>query len=418
MTSVFGDWPDDRDDAARQIAERVLPQRDQFIGDLYETTLREVPELGAGEERRTLLYASIAENTVVLINALSSSVDPASATPPPGAVEFARELARTDVSLAALLRAYRIGQARFTALCLGATDEIDDITALRVVIAKVAAFIDHISEAVTENYESERDRHIATRSGLTQHLIQRMLEGSDADAAVAADELGYRLDGRHTAIDLASRAAGSPRSRTASDDLAQAHQLLTAVFGDVAVIDTPTGAASLCLWVSDLDLQRITAQTRECLRTSGLAVQAAIGLTGDHLAGFRRTHRQALRVRSLCTSAEPAPPQVVNYLEIAPIAMLTDDLDELRTFVTATLGDLAADTVRLAELRETLLAYLRAHRSPAATAQQLMMHRNTVRYRIAQVDSDFPDLLNTADPYVVITALELCRWYGSSVAQS
>lgn len=415
MTSVFIDWPDGGNDAARRIAEGIRPRREEFIKDLHDSTIREVPELATDSGRRILLYASIAENTLVLIDALNSLEDPSTITPPPGAIAYARELARHDVSLAALLRAYRIGQAKFTTLCLDSAhhiDGIDDITALRIVIAKVAAFIDHISEEVTQHYEAERDRHISTRSGLTQHLIQCLLDGDAADGENAAAALGYDLAGPHLAIDIASR---QPQNR-ADDEAAAAHRLLTSQLAQHATLDTPTSPTSVCMWIAPAeDTARITERIHTILSRSRLPVQAAIGLAGIGLQGFRHTYRQAQRIRTLCRTADPAPPLVVSFSDIAPVAMLDDDFDELRAFVHETLGSLATDTNRLAELRETLRVYLKHHKSPASTSAHMILHRNTIRYRIQQVHAEYPHLLDTADPYLIASALEICRWYGKAV---
>lgn len=84
MSSIFV-WPGGSDAAAERIASRVLPRREQFIADLFAATVKGMPELAKDDTERTLLYASIAENTVVLINALQAGTDPSTGTPPPGA---------------------------------------------------------------------------------------------------------------------------------------------------------------------------------------------------------------------------------------------------------------------------------------------------------------------------------------------
>lgn len=414
MTSVFVDWSDEDDSAARAIADRLAPQRDQFIGDLYDATLKEVPELAATDTQRTFLYASIAENVLVLMNALASPKDdPSTVAPPPGAVALARELARRDVSLSLLLRAYRIGQAKFTALCLDLADP-GDIGALRAVIAKVAAFIDHISEAVTRKYEVERERQIAVRSGRAQHLIQQILEGSDVDARRAAEELGYDLSATHLAIDIASLRPATVGDG-ADDEVGETYRRIRALAGSEAGISAPTGRSSVCLWLPETEAAPLVAAISRVLAELRLPVQVAVGAPRSGPAGFRQTYHQAERVRALCATAVPAPPALVTFDDIAPVAMLSDDPDTLRAFVHRTLGSLAEQSVRAAELRETLRIYLRTHRSPATTAERMILHRNTIRYRIQQVTAGYPELLDGADPYLVMSALEVCRWYGRLV---
>ncbi|WP_280181586.1 PucR family transcriptional regulator [Nocardia farcinica] len=414
MNSIFV-WPGGSDAAAQRIATRVLPHREQFIADLFATTVSGLPELAHDETQRTLLYASIAENTVVLINALQDGTDPSTTAPPPGALAYAKELARKGVSLASLLRAYRIGQAQFTALCLDTAsgmEGIDDLTALRVVVGKVAAFIDHICEEVARDYESEREHLISTRSGLTQHLIQRLLDGTAEDLAATQQALGYELAATHLAVDIAL-AANRAADVSALDE---ARHLLTALAPRSAKIAMPTGESSLCTWTAvDTAPPKFVECLRATVESSTLPVQVVVGLPAPGVEGFRRTYRQAARLRALSSTADPPPPKIVSFTEIAPIAMLADDLDELTAFVTATLGPLAVDTVRTAELRETMRIYLSCHRSPAATAEKMSMHRNTVRYRIQQVTEEFGDVIDRAEPYRLASALEICRWYGRTV---
>ena len=71
-----------------------------------------MPEL-AGEEIRDALAASVDSNVRLVAEMLRSGVDPAEATPPPAAVEYARELVRRGMSIDLLLRAYFVGHAAF-----------------------------------------------------------------------------------------------------------------------------------------------------------------------------------------------------------------------------------------------------------------------------------------------------------------
>ena len=58
--------------------------------------------------------------------------------------------------------------------------------------------------------------------------------------------------------------------------------------------------------------------------------------------------------------------------------------DLLRAWVLATLGGLATDDEHHARLRDTLLVFLQSGGSYKTTAEQLVLHKNTVQYRIAR----------------------------------
>jgi hypothetical protein len=422
MTSIFVDWSPENDDAAgRQIADLVLPHREKFISDLFDTTVADMPDLATSADDRTLLYASIAENTAVLIATLADGSDPSALRPPPGASAYARELARRGVSLSVLLRAYRIGQAKFTAMCLDVandSEQVDDLAALRIVVSKVAAFIDRICEVVTVHYEDERERWITSQSGLTYHWISRILSGALTDGAAAGSALDYPFNAVHLAIEI-----WLPDRTTAPADavhaLTAAVQLLRHHSPGSHLLSVPLDTTALSAWITqppkgDLDL----AEIRAVLATSKLPICAAAGAPGRDVAGFRSTRRQALRVKELMHTAHPEAPKFVAYRDIAPVVMLTGDPDEERGFVALILGSLADNTDRAHELRETLRNYIACNRSTTTTAARMVVHRNTISYRVQQASDELGINLDDTDLFALSAALEICRWRGASVLVS
>lgn len=417
MSSLFVDWSDEDDLAARRIAEQVLPRRDVFVEELFEATVAGIPELATERDARQALHASIAENTAVLIGALANGLDPSKSAPPPGAIDYARELARNGVSLASLLRAYRIGQAKFTALCLDTANSmkvVDDLTALRTMVAKIAAFIDHICEEVTLTYEHERERSISSRNGLTQRWIAQLLDGTEHEARDASAALGYPLDTMHLAVETWYRGA----DRHPVDIAESALRVTSTVLGHRPMLSMPTGERSVCTWVSVSDRSPgLVERFREVALAEPSAASVVIGLPGRGLQGFRRTHRHVVRLKALAHSAVPPAPQFIAFTDIAPVAMLDDDPEALGQFVRRVLGPLAVDTIRNAELRETLRIYLTHRGSPAAAAEAMILHRNTIRYRIQQVIEEFGHPIEDLDAYSLASALEICRWHGALVLE-
>ena len=422
MTSIFVDWSPENDDAAaRQIADLVLPHREKFISDLFATTVADMPDLATSADDRTLLYASIAENTAVLLATLSDGSDPSAVQPPPGASAYARELARRGVSLSVLLRAYRIGQAKFTGMCLDVANNsahVDDLAALRTVVSKVAAFIDRICEVVTVDYEEERERWITSQSGLTHHWISRILAGALTDGASAGSALNYPFNAVHVAIELwlPDRIAAPADAVHA---LASAVQLLRNHSPRSHLLSVPLDTTALSVWITQPPGGELgLAEIRAVHAASKLPVCAAAGAPGPEIAGFRSSHRQALRVKELMRTARLPAPTFLAYRDIAPVVMLTGDPDEERHFVALILGPLADNTDRAHELRETLRNYIACNRSTTATAARMVMHRNTIRYRVQQACDELGIALDDTDLFALSAALEICRWRGVSVLPS
>jgi DNA-binding PucR family transcriptional regulator len=107
---------------------------------------------------------------------------------------------------------------------------------------------------------------------------------------------------------------------------------------------------------------------------------------------------------------------VVTFSEVAPVAMMLGSPDLLRAWVLATLGGLATDDEPHARLRDTLLVFLQSGGSYKATAEQLVLHKNTVQYRIRKAEESLgrPAAGNRHD---VELALQASRWLGSAVLQ-
>ena len=142
----------------------------------------------------------------------------------------------------------------------------------------------------------------------------------------------------------------------------------------------------------------------------------AFGDAVKGVTGFRLTHRQAPAAQAVALAAGSAAPRVVTFSEVAPVAMMLGSPDLLRAWVLATLGGLATDDEPHARLRDTLLVFLQSGGSYKATAEQLVLHKNTVQYRIRKAEESLgrPAAGNRHD---VELALQASRWLGSAVLQ-
>jgi DNA-binding PucR family transcriptional regulator len=82
------------------------------------------------------------------------------------------------------------------------------------------------------------------------------------------------------------------------------------------------------------------------------------------------------------------------------------------------LGPLAKNGEREQTLRETLLAFLGHNRSYAATAETMVLHRNSVQYRVQRALALCQRDLNDADVALdVHTALTASHWLGRAVLE-
>jgi PucR C-terminal helix-turn-helix domain len=113
--------------SAADVAGALAPRAAELSADVYELIVREIPQLRADRRVLTLLEASVGENVATMLHVLQHGIDLERVRAPAAAEEYARRLAQRGVPVAALLRAYRIGSARFQDWCrawlpLGAGD--------------------------------------------------------------------------------------------------------------------------------------------------------------------------------------------------------------------------------------------------------------------------------------------------------
>lgn len=137
-------------------------------------------------------------------------------------------------------------------------------------------------------------------------------------------------------------------------------------------------------------------------------MRVALGTSAASLAGFRRTHLEALAAQRLARRlSDPAP--VTTYEDIEVVALATSDEERAREFVERTLGSLA---LAPRDLRDTLRTYLREQSSSTRTAKALFTHRNTVMSRVERAVELLPHGLDDR-PLQVALALEILHHWGA-----
>ena len=76
---------------------------------------------------------------------------------------------------------------------------------------------------------------------------------------------------------------------------------------------------------------------------------------------------------------------MTTFADVGAIALICADVDAARSWVWGTLADLAVDDESHARLRNTLQVFLRAG-TYTATAERLVLHKNSVQYRIRKAE--------------------------------
>lgn len=373
----------------RTVMDAALAERgpDELAARAVEVLVRESPDVHTDPDLRELAQRSAAAMIAYVTGVIRGEVALEPAESPPQAVAYARELARRNVPMTELARAYRVGQRvmwRFGVAELRAriSDETAVATAIETFTEATLLTGDVLMGNALERYAMERDRWVRSADAVRRATVRELLGGGPVDQAAAAARLRYELRRTHVAFVV-----------WADDDDAVLESVAVAVGGPSSLV-VPLGAGVVAGWgaPSAIDL------------LAGADARVALGLPGTGLAGFRRSHGEALEARRVARlgGLEGA----VAYEDVALAALLTRDEEQALAYAQRTLGDLAApDHARLAE---TVLEVLALQGSPRRAAQRLGLHENTVAKRVRAAEEILGRSIG-AQPVETLAALLILR---------
>ena len=289
------------------------------------------------------------------------------------------------------------------------------ITAATLALSRiVAGYVDQTSEEIVAAYTYEREHWLRNRSAARAARIRDLLSGERVNVSATEATLGYRLRQYHVGL-----VCWAGDATAAVDNITRLEHAISHVAGKAACsgdpVFLPRDESSAWGWLPLGIRDTFDATAASTAGVDG-DIHFAFGNAVKGATGFRLTHQQAVAAQAVALAAGSPPPRVVTFSEVAPVAMMLGSADLLRAWVLATLGGLATDDEHHARLRDTLLVFLQSGGSYKATAEQIVLHKNTVQYRIRKAEESFgrPAAENRHD---VELALQASRWLGSAVLQ-
>lgn len=406
------------DDAA--IRDLVATAAKELGDDLAACTaeleaifLASIPELRGDDAIQELMVASTAANLSVMFDALRYGIPVARIEVPAPAAAYAQRLAQRGLPLEALLRAYRLGDHRFIQWFLQrlghhASSEEELVAATSETVAFTVEYVDRISEALIDIYRDERKLWGQRTETARAAQIRAVIHDDTLDEATAEIMSGHVMRNWHVGI-VAWVPMDDPDAVRHIEEAAQALR----VIGGADMLAVPGDDHTLWCWMSSAtsvpaDRDAFTRVIARCP-----AARIAVGEPARGLAGFRTTHREALRAQTVAEAASPGA-AVTSYAQVQLTALLAENLDDLRSWVARTLGDLARDDDAMARLRETVRIFLETGGSFSEAAKRLHVHRNTVHYRMKRADEVRGRPMSEDRIYVEV-ALITCERLGSAV---
>jgi DNA-binding PucR family transcriptional regulator len=404
---------------AASVAAAVSRRTAAVSDDVYEVILRDIPELRDDKPVLALLASSVHSNVSTCLQIMQHRIDLSDVQAPAASLEYARRKAQRGTPLTALLRAYRLGHTcfsdwLFTELARQTADPRLLTAATLAMSSIVAGYVDQTSEEIVAAYTHERENWLRNRSAVRAARIRDLLSGQRINVSATEAALGYRLRQYHVGLVCwAGDATGTADEITRLEHAISHVAEKAACSGDPVFV--PRDESSAWAWLP-LGI-RDTFDAADA-STAGVDddIHFAFGDPAKGAAGFRLTHQQALAAQAVALAAGPDTPRSVAFGEVAPVAMMLGSADLLRAWVRATLAGLAADDEHHARLRGTLLVFLQTGGSYKTTAERLVLHKNTVQYRIRKAEESLGRPVGE-NQHDVQLALRASRWLGSAVLQ-
>jgi PucR C-terminal helix-turn-helix domain/GGDEF-like domain len=349
------------DAATVALLDRLVAQRATIAKEMLQAFRADLGSAHGGEEPLVRVLQHCLDHVDVFVAAARAGRAPAA-----GELAFVRREAVTSAreggELDALLRHYWIGGGVLTRWIVSGSDGTPAVASATLTLTQ--ALIDYgerASTALADAYRVETRRLNAGSAPLERELLDDLLAGRrGARVTACAHQVGLDVDGAYQVAVVVS------------DDLGR----------DAATVARRLGAGARGLAVVRDEELVVIGRARKALRQALEAaaqdhvLTAGIGSTVRGLYGIAEGYRDARHV-----------------LDLAPVGRVVT-FDDLNLF-DSVVAEVSEATHRLvpptvAELtdvqRQTLMAFIDCDMDVGQTALALFVHRNTVHYRLRQIE--------------------------------
>lgn len=329
---------------------------------------------------------------------------------PEEAEGVAMMVARSQLPLETLIRFYRVGQQATWSHITRVVSDIDSHRLDRAEIlvyfwGRASQWIDQSITASVEVFNREHSRVRDSADARRFETVAAMLSGASKDERKASAELGgYPISAHHTAVIVTCE---SHDELELMDTVTRA---LAKSLGVTQPLLVRPGGRRLWCWMPTRDVPDLTPLRQEFDAVEHGTLRVALGSTQGGPSGFVASHHHAL----LVLDAMPVTPtgSIESYGDVELLVLLgcSADVDD---FVRRTLGPLILDDEDCTRLRQTVSAFLESGGSVDAASRLLMIHRNTVRYRLTQVEKALGKPIARVWPELTVALRHFAAFHAS-----
>jgi len=377
---------------------------DRMVSRINGVILNEVPEVARAALLVQDLHASTRTHWLAFLDLVPIPLSQLVLTAP--AEGLARAIARHGLDLGVLLRIYRVGHRalwdHITEVAAGVPDGgPEQIDVLTYLWSRAGSWLDQSVERLIVVYQEEHDDIAQGDIARRSEIVKRVLDRPVDERAITA-ELKHAVSQWQTAFVLwvdNSDDVGS-LERTA---IGLAHAL-----GVGQPLSVMHGSRELWGWFATRAPIQLSARDDAVDVLAAGKARAAFGTSGPGVDGFRVSHREALGAQRVALDSQA---RLTDYAEIELPCIMASDRAAAETYVRRVLGPLGRSDDGLDRIRETVMAVFSADGSVEDAARKLVVHKNTVRYRLRKAEELLGERINArrADIEVALRYLETFR---------
>lgn len=365
------------------VAEQAQPvQVDPWVDRVTGAILTAMPDMRSFDGVEALLRTTVRDHWVAFLADFAQPdqhfhlVD--------AAVHLAEVVADLHIGLEQLIQFYRVAQQEvwayvsevIKALPQGDFDRAD---LLLYFWSRAGVWLDKSIGASVTIYQAARAKVLAGAAAQRYESVKAILAGEVVDIREASAALGgYPISVHHTAFVLSVDDPGRAGSLEPV-----ANDLVRALGGTNPLLVKP-GGRQLWVWVGTRDVPDVAALVSRTATTAPGSVCVGVGSPTTGIEGFIASHAEAqgaLRV----ARPDDAASWLRSYADVE-LPVILGCSPEVDRFMARQLGPLSAGDEPMARIRETITAFLDHGGNAEEASRQLLVHRNTIRYRIGQAE--------------------------------
>jgi hypothetical protein len=373
-----------------------LEQRIEAIGDLMVERYRaEIVDYATADDALLADVRTVSmDNTRSLLATVVDGTGMNSEELERSATAAARRV-HQGIALEAFLHAFRLWSQILweQVLAEARTDRPGEREAALQIAGRLMSHADRVSSAGALAYLDEVQGVWSDLEILRRDLLELLLAGTDAEAARRhAASLGIVLADDYAVVVVRAREAAAEtsmpatlRERTVLRSVVDAVRTRLGPPGRPALVGVRHGEVVALCPAADRDAHAEVRRGCAGLATALAGPGFAVGLGGRHegLAGVAVGFAEAREAALAAAAAEPGNAVAFDDVLVTHLLRTSPDADRLLGALLAPL--VAYDSERGAELVATLRAYVQSSFSPTRSAQRLIVHPNTVLYRLRRI---------------------------------